>query len=368
MTERRFAIVMSRLPRLIDPQSAWLRGLRAALLRIQQESGRLLLVPDTAGWPFLQRGAMRLTLPIEIPEEPAALPDGDQTNIPERDRRLIHAADTILALQIRPHGNIHRALCLALQRGQRVELAAPLSPVRVVEDLLSRGALEWPVPDLPDWNVDVEPAIPVYELVPFPADSNWHFLTHTTRACAGPWPDQTLEEYIDLLLDHHPAADHSAVSTLMRIVTEQRLRASGTAIRDQIPVVCFTEVPLGQLPEFHRFRAHRTRWDFEPYGLCIARTWLEQQGARPVIYGDDAVWNTLTVEERYRFQRAKSRLRARPDRPPLDWTIEREWRHAGDVELAALPPDQGLIFVPNAAEARRLAAVSPWPVTLWPGL
>ncbi|HEY4261285.1 MAG TPA: hypothetical protein VGM98_14055 [Schlesneria sp.] len=52
---RRIAIVLSRLPRLIDPQAMWLCGLRAALRRIQ-ESGDLVVIADgTAGSDFVRR-------------------------------------------------------------------------------------------------------------------------------------------------------------------------------------------------------------------------------------------------------------------------------------------------------------------------
>ena len=50
----------------------------------------------------------------------------------------------------------------------------------------------------------------------------------------------------------------------------------------------------------------------------------------------------------------------------IDWTIEREWRHIGDLDLSQLPRECGLIFVPNYATARHIATVSSWPITLWP--
>jgi len=36
----------------------------------------------------------------------------------------------------------------------------------------------------------------------------------------------------------------------------------------------------------------------------------------------------------------------------------------GDVELGDLPADAALLFVPSEAEARQLAAASPWPIVV----
>jgi hypothetical protein len=133
-------------------------------------------------------------------------------------------------------------------------------------------------------------------------------------------------------------------------------------IRGDAKVVCFTAVPLRELPQLRSFRSHLARWDFEPYGVCIRRGWLEQHGCAPVRYGDDAFWESLAAEVRPFFQVRTSTSR-RSGRV-TDWSIEREWRHVGNVDLSKLPTDAGLIFVPSREEAEQIATISRWPVTV----
>ena len=374
---QRTAIVMSRLPRLIDPRCPWLRGLRAALRRIRDQGETLVVVDSTAGFEFVRRGAERLAIPIEVvavgTEPLGKVNSQSETPIPLRDRTLVEAAQTVMVLGVRTNGFVHRALVQRLQCGVRVEIVEidELQTRAVRDDLIKRGATSWS-PDQDDQSPLIEPAISehlrsdfVVEIAPFPSPDEWIFLSHTTRAYAGPWPDQTQIEYIDSLLDDAPDADHSARAALERILTHRRLRASGRTNRGGNPVVCFTEVPLSHLPNLRQFRPHRMRWDFEPYGLCIHRDWLQKCGARRVLYGDESTWNGLPESDRPFFQ-LNPPSSSTDDHAAIDWSIEQEWRHAGDVDLRNLPSNQGLVFVPGFDAAMRLAAVSPWPITLWP--
>ena len=380
---RRTAIVMSRLPRLIDPRAAWLRGLRAALRRVQQLGDTLVVVDGTAGAEFVRRGAERMAIPIEVipvDDDPGggSTAPASENAIPQRDRVLIGAAQTVVVLGVRSNGNVHRALREHLANGSHVEMADvdDLQSRVVRDDLIGRGALRWSPcrDDHFPLVVAVECAPPrrtesVYEIVPFPSPGEWVFLSHTTRACAGPWPGQTQTEYVDSLLDGTNDADHSPVAALERLLAQKRLLASPRTIRGGHPVVCFTAVPLLELPSLRQFRTHRSRWDFEPFGLCVDRQWLHDRGARPVIYGDESTWQRLPDAERPFFQLTHPTDRAtESSAPAIDWSVEREWRHVGDLDLRDLKPDEALVFVPRFEAAMRLADVSPWPITLWPDL
>ena len=105
------------------------------------------------------------------------------------------------------------------------------------------------------------------------------------------------------------------------------------------------------------FRAHRGRWDFEPYGICIRQSWLEQHGVRPVRYGNSALWDELTESQRPFFQ-----LRRSGRQRQIDWSVEREWRHVGDLDLTNLPRDAAFLFVPTVEEAKWLSSQSRWQV------
>lgn len=364
---------MSRMPRLIAPGATWLRGLRACLRQLQRQRDVLTIADDTAGAAFVLRAAERLSVAIELlptrpyPMEPHA--------ISPVDRELISTAEIVFVLGVRTNGNIHRLVRERLQQAGNVEVVdlPDLQTSTVREEFRSLGAHFWtpdPMDQLPFADrADGICAIPVpadrvYEVVPFPSREDWMFLSHTTRACAGRWPGQSEADYIDSLLDDAPDADHSPSSTLQRIIRQRRLLSSSRCIRGQHRVVCLTQVPLHDLPELRQFRTHRSRWDFEPYGLCIHRDWLERQGARSVIYGDEATWASLSESDRPFFQ--LSRTGATSPADEVDWTTEREWRHAGDLDLKDLAADQCLVFVPNSSAARQLYNTSPWPITLWP--
>ena len=384
----RTAIVMSRLPRLVPPDAPWLFGLRAGLRRVRDRGQLLLIGEGTAGCEFVRRGAELLNVnhervsPLSGSPEPEQCSPLDPTDaIPERDRTLA-AADELLVLGLRNNGHWHRLLRDRLRTGAGgvtlVDLPN-LEGTAARDELASLGAAVWK-----PTSVESGPLSGVHaglsalsedivELVPFPAADGWVSLSHTTRGCPGPWPEQSPENYLDSLLLTRSDADHSPVGTLERILQQQRLVASARTARGGIRVISFTASPLSHLPELRQFRPHRGRWDFEPFGLCIRRSWLEERGTRPVIYGDDALWHGLDTKDRSFFQLAQSKPAAAGETisdeqqaAGIDWTVEREWRHIDDLDLSPLPRECGLVFVPNYAAARRIAAVSPWPITLWP--
>lgn len=378
-TPRRIAIVTSRLPRLIEPQAVWLGALRAALRLIQRFGATLVTADGTAGVEFIRRGAARLAIDVEV------LPVGEDgwadssipdRGLPVRDQQLIASAEMVIVLGLRTNGTVHRLLRQNLAGLQRVLLVdlCGLQSQAARDEFVELGAKLWaptaeeqdPLSQSVSRSVDESRTNVICEVVPVPSDPEWRFLSHTTRGCAGPWPGQCSEDYCDSLLDHSEDADHSALATLKRIVSRRILLASSRLIRGGYSVVCLTQAPLAALPKLRQFRIHRTRWDFEPFGLCIHREWLQQRGARPVVYGDDARWNQLAEADRPFYQHTKP-SDVDDDRHNTDWTVEQEWRHVGDLDLQTLPSDSAYVFVPNFESARAISKLSPWPVTLWPG-
>ncbi|MFO0914285.1 MAG: hypothetical protein U0795_15100 [Pirellulales bacterium] len=184
------------------------------------------------------------------------------------------------------------------------------------------------------------------------------FLLHWTRACAGCWPGQTDDEFLDELLSGE-ISPRLAVDVLQRIVTTERLLGTGVAIRGGHSMVCFTAQSFHELIRHRTYRSHRQRWDAEPYGLAIARSWLVDRGARPVCYGDDSTWSGLAPSDRPYFQLARSRSAGSQ---PIDWTIEREWRIASPLDLSTLRSDEAWIWVPDELSAASIRRVSRWPV------
>ena len=413
---RRIAIVSSRLPRLIDPHGVWLQALRAALRHLNEVCAVALIGDGTAGHELVLRGTERQRTgrilvrcgdwaPRYSREQPStSTPPGSNTekahvelwpacdnknsqriptgvrHTPERDRATIAWADEIIVLALRSHGNLHALLRERLLKPKACVWYADLPGLqsqRARGELIELGAPKWtvrPTPhEIPKFQ-DRDRAGPLnlsdgadQRIIRCPAAEHWDYLIHTTRACTGPWPDQSHQDYLDSLLDGQPDADHSALRALMRIVAQRRLIASSRAIRGGIRVVSFTAVPLVDLPGLHVFRAHRGRWDFEPYGICIRRDRLKACGVRPVEYASDSHWNQLGAEARPFFQHLR-RLDTSADpggrSVGLDWSVEQEWRHVGDLSLECIRQDEAILFVPTIAEAKKLLELSPWPVTV----
>jgi len=406
-TGRWIGVASSRLGRKLELRTNWFAALRSLCQdAIDAENDWLMAVHATAAGPFVRRAAELFhlnALSIDVCQRTAvglgrwldrvasmrsdcsthsvrrvyvSRPIGGggrsarPVNVPAppaRDRAVVLLSDQVWVLHVRPGGHIERLVRQRLAD----PAAAPgsvilaqgegLVPGPLGDALLRLGAVAWEpkrsnIPRSPSDQRVVPPASTqrLPHLVP------WPFLIHTTRRCDGAWPDQEEMEYLDDLILGRPAADHSAYATLERIVRQRRIRASGRAIRGGAEVVSFTSVAPDALLPLRVFRPHRRRWDFQRYGLCIRRDWLARRGARPVYYGDDALWRQLPTTERPFFQRRRSPGTGR--QKPLVWTVEREWRHLGDIDLAELPPEAAWLFAATDAEVRRLAGISPWPV------
>jgi hypothetical protein len=415
---RRVGMASSRLGRALDARRSWFAALRTACAQIDPNRDVLLTSSATSTARFAERAALLYglrILRIETEREQTTLanwfrrtclalvepanpyvqraflspliaseprsPSGsaDNQQMPLRDRALIALSEHLVALHLRPGGQLHSLLRARLSdptwpvASVYVALATDLVRDALAQELLQLGGVGWVLVDAPRVRASrtatrgcPEPLTlgPVHSpapIVPLPGDEEWSFLSHSTRRQDGPWPDQTEEEYLDQLILDHPDVDHSALASVARIIARRRLVATTLAVRGSTPVVSFTAVPLAQLHRLRVFRSHRGRWDFEPYGICIRRAWLQRRRARPVLYGDDDQWQKLREDDRPFFQRSSTR--AREDQQPIDWTVEREWRHVGDVDLQDLPVADGLVFVPSRREAEHLASVSRWPIT-----
>ncbi len=184
---------------------------------------------------------------------------------------------------------------------------------------------------------------------------NGDFLNHWTRAPHRPAPDcNELSQWDDLYFSSFQ--QDGALATLCRILVQQKLLASGLLVQDRFPVVCFTETPLDQFAGRRVFRPHLSRWDFEPYGISIRRSSLEKLGGKPVDYGTASERDQLPGEEKPWFVVVNS--------DSTDWSSEREWRVAGDVDLRQLGPDDAVVFVPDEYAAGIAARYSRWPIAI----
>ena len=420
---RKVAWVSSRLGRAIDERPDWFAVLRAAVAKLDSKHDVLLTARSTTVDRFLDRAAIlfglrRLRVHLderrtlvdwlvrlrrqlwrnclardseteiksdcsEVFVSPAGgralLPvprsenkDGQEypsSELPLSDRVLIAAADRVLALHVRPNGNLHQLLRARLTDAAWptasvwLALGESLVPADIASELQSLGAVGWWLFVEHVSNVLEQEQAGTLETCPTSADLPWpdgEYLVHWTRRRDGPWPDQSETDFIDDLLLSRESTSHSAFSALSRIVQQRRLIASAAGIRGETAVVSFSANSLHEVAQRRTFRAHRGRWDGEAYGLCVRREWLQARGAKPVIYGDDASWLTMPDSERPFFQLRTTR--SQRGAKLIDWSQEAEWRVPHDLDLSESGREDVMLFVASESEAKQLVAVSPWPV------
>lgn len=316
---------------------------------------------------------------LSNPTQPGSEP---LQSLPLADRLLFLLAHRICVLSMRSGGTISRLVTEHF--ADRTRCAVPLLiatnstgrfpgclrtesgpwiPWRMLDRLASSAAVNQTQEQAMPAALDSSSESAGPSIVPVPIDNpvsrpeNW--LCHWTRSTSGQWPGEAREEYIDqLILDDSPV-DRSARATLLRIISEQRIRASTQAIRGAYEVAAFTEVPLAEFRSRRIFRSHRQRYDFEPWGIAIRRDVLQQLGGRPVLYGTEAIWNQLSASERPFFQKTT------PD-GVMDTAAEREWRIAGDLKLDRLPAGSVCVFVPTGEDVLRLQPACEHPICVVP--
>lgn len=349
----RIALVSSRLGRWPHRRSDWFAALSTACDDLLPGGSRLLLVSGTTAAPYIARCGDLFGHRVETVDS-AGVPRVDF------DRLSVSNADVIIALAARNRSRTRKLIERLLKSppGGRLPVwfarTTSLISQEIAETWTALGAQPFEAgprraPHAPGTGGAIRLASDRM------VDSG-DWLVHCTRECAGRWPGQPQDEYLDDLILGRRSADHSIQSTLRRILVERRLSAVSRPVRGFPPAVSFSASPLKDLVARRVFRAHRGRWDFEPYGLAISRNWLAARGARPVVYrrpqdllGDDPFEQPTGSPDRHRR---------------LDWASEKEWRHPGDVDLSLLPPDGGLVLVNHDSDLDFVAGISRWPVVV----
>lgn len=144
---------------------------------------------------------------------------------------------------------------------------------------------------------------------------------------------------------HRALMPSTAKGVLHKILHDGALLGSSSWTYGK-PTVCFTEAPIHEFNSIFSLNAiaasNEERPRYEPYGIAVPKTWLFQQGGRPVIYDHPSALNTYPDELRYRFT---------PYDPSCgkDYTWEREWRI--ETGRLVLDPKHALVIVPRSDEA-----------------
>ena len=366
----------SRLTKKLDELPRFFDGLLKLAVQLDPERDVLLTGEGTTCDAMVRRVAELFQVPIldlELaPSEPGKLKKAVAKLIdkPVTDSVLVfdfenHGLDFLLAslaghmtvLSLRSNGKLHAAVTNRLNESKatRVLVEPMLTKKRLAQELLSAGATGW---YLIDQGAEAEPNAESKTKVQAVSDiDSSRYLLHWTRRRSGPWPQQTESGFLDDLIFRSSGKDHREIAALRRILATNCILAGNELTRDARNVVCFSDVALEELNQRRVFRSHLSRWDFEPYGIAIHREWLKQHGCRAVVYGDNAKWESLEPNERPFFQLND------PD-GKIDWSIEKEWRVVGDVDLRKVPVEAALVFVSSESDACEIADVSRWPIVV----
>lgn len=381
---RWLAVFNSRKAKLTSPDAQWLAALRQALA--DPALGTATGIASSCGTTtydlltaFARQGdrPLCLVLPFPLDEmttdqrlaslladkgpelaltcQSAALQCPKADRLRCRDRLLAHLADIHLALEIRAGGNLQGILQErhASRPGRLIVLqpAAPGPQNAGNFSLLERfpAAETFQLQNPPKTAPAVaSPAPPRLCGQALPTREYWsRYLYHYTRACPGPWPGQSYRDYLLALLANEPLCGHSALETLVRMLREQRLRASSRITRGAQPVISWSARPPSEIAAMRRWNPALIRWTFEPYGIAISKNVLQALGAKPAIYARDGVFSRLPGHDRFRYQRHEP--------PTCAWKQEREWRLPGDLALDERCRRHGFIFVDSDADAEYVA-------------
>ncbi|MCE5334165.1 MAG: hypothetical protein LLG06_06205 [Desulfobacteraceae bacterium] len=380
----RIAVFNSRKPRLIDPDSPWIRALRD--FPESRGTGDFILVSSTGTLTYDMAAVkaatvnrpLCLVLPFPLSEagrECKAVFEDASESIPAfscsietksctrgqrllcRDRIIAALSHAHFLLQIRSGGNLARILQNQQRSSPRMQFILDTG-----DETRSNGGNRALREEFPSHSRILSVSSPrpdeaAIEASPCPAGPSdclhsagdadpGRYLFHYTRGCPGPWPGESYREYLLKLLGGAPLSGHCAIDTLIRILLEGRIRAGSRMVRGQDRVSSWTSRPPSEIFALRKWNPALARWTVEPCGLALKRDLLRSMGAKPAVYGLDGDFARLPRTERYRFQICGT--------PHAEWRHEREWRFPGDFTLDSVGPKDCFIFVRNEIEKRKL--------------
>lgn len=308
--------------------------------------------------------------------------------IPIHDLASVFLSNHLFVLELREGGKIAQLLDQRL-KCQNIPKGTTYLSLRTINnsksrqtirtDWLDRGAIGWLNPGKPD-HTDPRVETKYGSQVCGPLAQSFHckthqpifpirllraeaskYLVHCTRSRRGPWPDQSINQFHDELMQSPWETQPTVLESLKKILMQQRLIATNNFRQGNIDTVCFSSNEITELLSMRKFQSHLARWDWEPYGIMIEREWLQSNGAKQVSYIDRASASKMSKDALAFCQVVSS------DSNSTDWRTENEWRIAGDVRLSKLPFSKAIVFVPTYSEALAIQPISRWPiiVTSW---
>ncbi|MGB7343106.1 MAG: hypothetical protein WBD20_02740 [Pirellulaceae bacterium] len=364
------AIVSSRLGTNPILHRDVCRHLNRSMIECRQRKAAVLIAKGSAIEPWATRAAELFGVPaikLHIDET------GDQANEYglqvtitgqaklSRDWVTVFLADRVDAVYVRSSGNIFAALQsrMATLHDATTRVAVTSLANCAAKSLIQAGAVGLIEVGSSDENQfqDSNDPMPVDD---FDRAAEWmhsegEWLVHCTRACVGPWPGQTEHQYRDELILGDDPSPRTPLDTLLRIIRSRRLIAGAIASSRAYPVVCFSAVALSDLLVSRSYRPHLKRWDYEPWGIALRKSAAIEQGAHEVIYGQPGDREKIATSNQFRFQAAGK---------TFDWTAEKEWRIAADVDLDSFKDNDVRVFVACGEDRSKVEKHCPWAISI----
>ena len=241
-----------------------------------------------------------------------------------RDEAVVHAADILIPISIRPGGHMAALLESARATGKEIvkdfEVSKP-SRKPMLTYHLDSAAL----------NPDIDSVAGQY-------------LIHWTRTSNSAWQDERLIDYYAAIV-RSEAYPRSALDTLRHIVSSRRIIASARHMPENIPTVALSSLPPREVIPLMRWRTRYSEMSFEPYGIGIRTDFAARLNIRPAVYYEGKNTPPEASATPWLCQSIGSKT---------DWRQEQEYRHKGDLLLDGLPKDALCLFCRFPEEALQL--------------
>jgi hypothetical protein len=143
-------------------------------------------------------------------------------------------------------------------------------------------------------------------------------------------------EYYRDIFDSALRYPRSGLDTLVRMLSEGRIRASSKHYRKGHPAVAFSSLKPSEAVGLMKWRARYREMTFEPYGVAIRKSYGEMTGIRKVFYGNPDMYRYLDESDRPYFQSIGVKGY---------WMPEKEFRHVGDIDLNLIPKESLVVIV-----------------------
>lgn len=246
---------------------------------------------------------------------------------PKRDQLAVSHANTIIPVSLRPNGNLERLINQYSGDNKKVVVddfrVEYQDKAKKYKQVITKEDLSLKISNIP-----------------------WDYITHWTRTHYGPYPGESSQSFYAKLANSGDYYPNSAINTLKQILIEKRIRGSSYNIKDRMSVVALSSLHPKDVLPLMRWRARYVRWNFEPYGITIARKVALSADIRPVIYGKPPLYETLGEQDKPFFQSQGVK--------GGDWRPENEWRHIGDLDLSDIKPSDMKIIVGKPDEVNAI--------------